>query len=209
MNILITGTSSGIGEALALHFSDNSEHCVVWIDRISRNAWWELLTADLSDTDSIQSVFPMNRVYDLVILNAWVWYFWGLEEVSIQENRTMISVNLLAHITLLSLLSTHGNLTKNAMVIAIGSQAGKHLYSWWAAYQATKWWLRWFIGSIRKEWKEKSIFLLHPNIVDTNFFRHTKTGTLPPHLPKTEKNDIIQCVDDIILWKIKQWEIDC
>jgi short-subunit dehydrogenase len=122
----------------------------------------------------------------------------------------MIHVNLLANIELLRLLKLHGNIASWAKIFTIGSQASKHFFSGWAVYQASKWWLRGFIGSLRKEWKQYQLYLIHPQIVETRFFRSTRNWVIPSNLPRTKKEDIIQLIDSILhLQGNYNWEIDC
>ena len=210
MNILITGTSSGIGEALAIHFSNQKDTPVTWIERVTRKSDWNIIPFDLSHTHDLEMIFPLSVPYDVIILNAWVGYFNAFEEIKSENNTETIHTNLLSNIELLRLLKKHNNIADEATIITLWSQASKHFYVWWAAYQASKWWLRGFIGSLRKEWKQYRFYLIHPQIVATRFFRNTKDGVIPSHLPRTKKEDITEIIDNILHWVKKyDWEIDC
>lgn len=113
MNILITGTSSGIGYGLASEFLKRNAQ--VWgISRrgaieLSKNQNHHHLQLDLTDDVRVNKLIPVHLSaighFDLVILNAGILgEIKYMNDVSVEQMKRVMEVNVWANKTLLDLL---------------------------------------------------------------------------------------------------------
>ena len=204
-NILITWISTWVWENLWDFLVEKNN--IIWISRNkAKNNKIESYKIDLSKKTEIKyfckNIVKQNYIFDVLILNAWIWEFWNFEENDLEKYENIINVNLLANIRLLKLLEK--NLNKNTKIIFIWSIISKKFMKWASVYQASKFWLRGFAGWLKQEWKK--VFIINPKIIDTDF--HKDKIELWNKYPETKVEDILSIVWNIINWKEKRFEID-
>lgn len=202
--IFITGGSSGIGEYVANNLLAN---CEVFTASRSPSKHPEItfFPCDLRDDQQIISLAgKLSKLdIDVFIFNAGIWYFGDFSAVSLQQEKEMLQVNFWANILFMKELLPL--VSEKAQFIFVWSVAGKTLFSGWTGYQASKFALRGFVWSLRKELGNRC-FLINPKIVETNF--HKNTQIILNEYKKTTLQDIFVVVQFIIDGKQKQWEID-
>lgn len=104
-------------------------------------------------------------------------------------------------------------ISEKTQFIFVWSVAGKSLFAGGAGYQASKFWLRWFVGSLRKEIGNR-VFLINPKIVETNFHKNRlpkgirSAQIIFDEYKKTALDDILAVVKNIIDDKQENREID-
>ena len=208
---IITGTSSGIGEALAKQLLEKQEKVFC----ISRNnnkmlaqlakdtgGWLRYFKADLTETQKIpdllteifSAIDPKNATSLTLINNAGV-----LEPVGYagtlnnRETEIHFTTNLLAPAILINSfieLSNDFNIPKR--ILNISSGAASSPYPGWSNYCASKAALDMLTRTIGMEQRERPnpvrIFSLAPGIVDTNM-QKTIRGTSKEQFPLREKFD--------------------
>ena len=185
-NILVTGASSGIGKYLAIELAkynfniiltsrtkDKLESTAKEIKQIGSTC--QVITADLSDKDSINELYNQTLkigFIDTVVNNAGFGKFDKIQDVSIDDWDTQISVNLRAPFLITKLFSQPMIKNKRGMFVYINSVAGKKAYPFSSAYVSSKFGLRGFAGSIREEFRDYGIKVVsvHPGAVDTGFW---------------------------------------
>ena len=204
-NILITWISSWVWENLWDFLVEKNN--IIGISRNkAKNNKIESYKIDLSKKTEIEyfckNIVEQKYLFDVLILNAWIWEFWNFEENSLEKYENIINVNLLANIRLLKILEK--KLNKNTKIIFIWSIISKKFMRWASVYQASKFWLRWFAGWLKQEWKK--VFIINPKIIDTGF--HKDKIELWNKYPETKMEDILETVWNIIDWKEKRFEID-
>ncbi|MBP8016800.1 SDR family oxidoreductase, partial [Candidatus Gracilibacteria bacterium] len=123
--------------------------------------------------------------------------------ISNKKNLQMLQTNLYSPILMLQNLLK--NLNKNAKIIFIGSIASKKFFNFGAVYQASKFGLRGFAGSIKNEFKDKKIYIINPTIVKTNFFGGQESKF---NYKQTKIIDIFKTVENILNGKENRFEID-
>jgi short-subunit dehydrogenase len=201
-NILITGTSSGIWNALKNNFEQNFN--IIWVSRTGEND----INIDLSDTQNLEKIIHYvqenNIVLDSIILNAGVWFFDEFENISQQDHEQILDLNLKSPILLTQKLLPF--LEEKARIIFIGSVCSKKFMKYGAVYQASKFGIRGFAGSLKNELKWKKIHLINPKIVETSFHNHSKIP-MDSH-KQTHMSDIITTVENIFSWEETRFEID-
>jgi short-subunit dehydrogenase len=190
-NIIITWNSKWIGKYLFDYLKQ--ENNVLWF---SRENWY-----DLTNIEDIKKI-DIEWILDMIILNAWVWEFWKFEDNSIESYENIINLNLLWNIRILKKLEK--NLDKNTKIIFIWSIISKKFMKNAAVYQASKFGLRWFAWWLKDEWKK--VFLINPKIVETGF--HDWKIELDKRFRETKLEDILENINNIIIWIEKRFEID-
>lgn len=202
--IFITGGSSGIGEYLANNLLANCE--VFTASRSpSKHSGIRFFPCDLRDDQQIISLAGKlsELKIDVFVFNAGIWYFGDFWALSLEQEKEMLQVNLWANMVFMKDLLP--KVTEKTKFIFIWSVAGKTLFSGGVGYQASKFWLRGFVGSLRKELGNR-VFLINPKIVETNFHKNSQISF--DEYKKTDLQDILEAVNDIIEGKQLPREID-
>jgi len=208
-NILITWTSKWIWNYLAWNL--NNDFNIFAISRTKTDLdLFEEINIDLTKfeliNDFVKKCEQENIFFDSLILNAWIWYFWSFESATDKEYLDIINTNLVSNILLIKWLKK--SLNKKAKIIFIWSIIGKKFMKFWAVYQASKFWLRWFAGALKNEFKWIWVHIINPKIVDTDFHYNAKIDLNIPSDKYTSKDDILACIKDILSWNEKRFEID-
>ncbi|UOQ85938.1 SDR family NAD(P)-dependent oxidoreductase [Gracilibacillus salinarum] len=186
-HVLITGASSGIGEALAYQLAANGavpilvarteSKLVQIVDKIKkqyqieayhytaditdRQKWGEILDEMMSDIDKV----------DAVINNAGLGFFRQFDQMNWSDIEKMVQLNLQALFFTTYQLIPYLIKSKPAHIVNIGSQAGKVPTPKSAIYSATKASVISFSNALRMELEGK-VFVTSVNIgpVRTAFF---------------------------------------
>ncbi len=193
MNIFLTWDSSGIWNFVFEKMSD--KYNVFWVSRTGQYKY------DLSKKEEIEKLANhlKDTEFDVLILNAWMWYFWDFRQGSIENYEKIINLNLFANIMLLQKL----NYIPKVKIIFIWSIISKKFMKWATVYQASKFGLRWFAWWLKQEWYK--VHIINPKIVDTNFHPYNLSLS---KFPETKIEDIYQVIENIISWEEKRFEID-
>jgi len=160
-NILITGANSGLGEHLSKKFLNQGHNIVTHKGR----KHFDL--RDASQILKLRDLAVKEKVTVLINNAAVVCPSLAFEDYDVEMINTMIDVNLRAPIILSYCLLPY--LTD---IININSMVGLEIKSPRTLYSATKWGLRGFSNSLKKELKNMN---KHVNILDvypTNIKTH-------------------------------------
>jgi len=151
-NVLITWTSKWIWNYLLNNLKSHND--IYWISREKIEIkWFKQFNIDLTNFwlfDTFCKNLEQNIIFNVLILNAWIWEFWNFEDNSFEKYEKIINTNLLANINILKCLNSHIN--KNTKIIFIWSIISKKFMKWASVYQASKFWLRWFAWWLKDEW---------------------------------------------------------
>ncbi|MFJ5470667.1 oxidoreductase [Pectobacterium carotovorum] len=145
--ILVTGASSGIGEATALRLKASGHTVYAAARRIERmqklaEADIRVLPLDVTDSVSVQTVVDTiiaecGRI-DVVVNNAGYGSYGAVEEVSPEEGRAQFEVNVFGAVRLTQLVLPHMRAQRSGTVINITSMGGKIYTPLGAWYHGTK-----------------------------------------------------------------------
>ncbi len=174
MNILITGTSSGIGYGLAQEFLKNGDK--VWgmsrrdNSKLSGFENYHHLNIDLTDFGIVEKLAPafLNKAgyFDLVVLNAGILgEIKFMEETSVDEMKRVFEVNVWANKVLLDILFSLKVKIKH--VVGISSGAALRSTPGWGAYSMSKAGLDRLMNIYANEYPNIHFSALAPGLVDT------------------------------------------
>jgi len=176
-NILITGVSSGLGEALAKAYLENGDSVYAIgkniPHKLDQNPHFFFFPYDLRETFLIQSTlkeFLQNRSFDIVILNAGLLgNIAPLSETKLADIKEVMEVNVWANKELIDTLHKHA---KVKQIIGISSGAAINGSKGWGAYSLSKSGLNMLLKVYAKEMPEIHFTALAPGVIDTPMVQH-------------------------------------
>ena len=176
-NILITGVSSGLGEALVEAYLNNGDAVYAigkhMPKRFENNPHFFFFPYDLSDIFMIKSTlhpFFDHRSFEVVILNAGILgEINTLDKVETEDIKKVMDVNVWANKELIDLLSKHAVVQQ---FVAISSGAAVNGSKGWGAYSLSKSSLNMLLKVYAKELPETHFTALAPGIIQTPMVKH-------------------------------------
>lgn len=172
-NILITGASSGLGEALAKAYLENGDNVYAIgktiPKKLDRHPHFFFFPYDLSETFMIQSTlreFLAYRSFDIVILNAGLLgEIKTLSQTDLMDAKAVMEVNVWANKELIDTLHhTHAQVKQ---IIGISSGAAVNGSKGWGAYSLSKSGLNMLLNVYAKELPEIHFTALAPGVIQT------------------------------------------
>lgn len=207
-NILITWTSKWIWNYLLKWLKNDNE--IIWISRtkLEENGFTQI-NIDLTNPSLFNKIINIceqsDKKIDVLIINAWLGHFGKYEDWSSEKYEEIIKLNLLSPILLLKELEPY--FSSKAKIIFLWSIISKKFMKYWAVYQASKFWLRWFAWALKNEYKRKWVHIINPRIVDTSFHDEAEID-IDIKNKETKLEDILEVVKNIIDSKENRFEID-
>ncbi len=176
-NILITGVSSGLGEALAEKYLENGDSVYAigktLPKKLDHYPHFFFFPYDLSETFMIQSTlteFLQHRSFDIVILNAGVLGdIKTLSQTDLMEAKAVMEVNVWANKELIDTLQAHAQVKQ---IIGISSGAAVNGSKGWGAYSLSKAGLNMLLSVYAKELPEIHFTALAPGVIRTPMVEH-------------------------------------
>ncbi|RXK04201.1 short-chain dehydrogenase [Halarcobacter bivalviorum] len=161
MRAIVTGYSSGIGQAIAKLLEENSYEVIRLSSRLNdKKALEEEIKQELKKAD-----------IDLLINCAGIGVFKPHEEISLDKIQELIDVNLTAPIVLTNLCLRSLKKTKGHIINISSIEATRHS-KFSALYTATKAGLRNFSLALFEELRRSDVRVtnINPDLTKTNFF---------------------------------------
>ncbi|MER8537745.1 SDR family oxidoreductase [Mesorhizobium sp. M1005] len=180
---VITGASSGIGEALARELLSEGYRVALLGRRLERVAALadELgegaiaIQADVTDRDSIAGAAARVQEFggaDVLVNNAGVMLTAPFGSDKRSEHRQMVETNLLGAMTVTEVFLDQLRAKKGDLV-NISSVAGRVAPAWFAAYSATKWGINGWSEALRVELQpDIRVIVIEPGAVATELSDH-------------------------------------
>ncbi|MDD3647597.1 MAG: SDR family NAD(P)-dependent oxidoreductase [Candidatus Dojkabacteria bacterium] len=191
--VLVTGASSGIGKAIASKCA--ADGATVVLAARSEDKLYEVkseveklggkgivIPTDVTDDEAIKKLFleatEDGRILDVVFDNAGVGFIGNIQDLTREQIRAMIDVNLTGMIMVAKYASEVMVRQKHGHIIMTSSLAGLITIPQWSVYVATKWGITGFADSIRPELKQYNVKVttIHPGAVKTDFFSREKAN---------------------------------
>lgn len=177
--ILLTGIRTGIGAACAKALLERN-YQVVGLSRHATQSNFdqdssdlELYDIDLSDLNALEKFLKgIDTNFDGAILNAGEGRFGSLEELSFDQLREQIDLNLSAHLFITRHLIASLKRKRGGDLIFIGSESGLSGGRRGVAYAAAKTGLQGLVRALRQEVSKNNIrvSIINPGMVETPFF---------------------------------------
>ncbi|MGB5507115.1 MAG: SDR family NAD(P)-dependent oxidoreductase [Sulfurovum sp.] len=176
-NILITGVSSGLGEALAKEYLEKG-YAVYAIGKtipkkLDHYPHFFFFPYDLSETFMIRSTlqeFLEHHAFDIVILNAGVLGdIQTLGKTELSDIKEVMEVNVWANKELIDSLYAYAQVKQ---IVGISSGAAVNGSKGWGAYSLSKAGLNMLLKVYAKELPEIHFTALAPGIIRTSMVQH-------------------------------------
>jgi NADP-dependent 3-hydroxy acid dehydrogenase YdfG len=180
--ILITGASSGIGEATALHLAARGARVVLGARRTDRlekltdsiraaggTAEYRALdVTSLADTQAFAD-FALQKFgrIDVIINNAGVMPLSPLAELRVQEWNRMIDVNIRGVLHGIAAVLPHMTSRKGGHIINLSSIGGHRVWPTCAVYSGTKFAVRAISEGLRQETQDIRVTIISPGVVES------------------------------------------
>jgi len=197
-NILITGVSSGLGEALAEKYLENGDNVYAIGKTIPKKLdhypHFFFFPYDLSETFMIQSTlkeFLQHRSFDIVILNAGLLgEIRTLSQTDLMDAKAVMEVNVWANKELIDTLHAHAQVKQ---IVGISSGAAVNGSKGWGTYSLSKAALNMLLSVYAKELPEIHFTSLAPGVIRTPMVEHIieeVDDTLFPSAKRLKENPI-------------------
>jgi NADP-dependent 3-hydroxy acid dehydrogenase YdfG len=180
--ILITGASSGIGEATARHLAERGARVILGARRTDRLAkltdsiraaggtaeYRALDVTSLADTKAFAD-FALQKFgrIDVIINNAGVMPLSPLAELKVEEWNRMIDVNIRGVLHGIAAVLPHMTSRKAGHIINLSSIGGHRVWPTCAVYSGTKFAVRAISEGLRQETQDIRVTIVSPGVVES------------------------------------------
>ena len=179
-NILVTGSSKGIGRAIAIALASDKTHLFIHgRDKTALNETEELvqekgssctrIIADISSINGCEEIVEVvgGKSLNVLVHNAAIATVASVEELTLDDWNRTIAVNVTAPFVLTKELLPQ--MKKGSSIIYILSTAAKNAYTGWSSYCMSKFALRGFSETLCEELRPRGIRVIavYPGAVDT------------------------------------------
>ncbi|HHF3105626.1 SDR family oxidoreductase [Vibrio alginolyticus] len=182
--IVITGASSGIGEAIARHFSDQGHALLLLARRVERLEALNLPNTlcekvDVTDKASFEAAIEKAEALygpvDALVNNAGVMLLGQIDTQDASEWKRMFDVNVLGLLNGMQSVLAPMKARNSGTIINISSIAGKKTFPDHAAYCGTKFAVHAISENVREEVASSNVRVttIAPGAVETELLSHT------------------------------------
>jgi NAD(P)-dependent dehydrogenase (short-subunit alcohol dehydrogenase family) len=184
VRVVITGASSGIGEACARHLAAAGHEVLAGARKDSdldhiRSRGWTALRLDVTDADSVRAAAEQAGRVDGLVNNAGVSVAGPLEFVPIEDLRRQFEVNVVGQVAvtqafLPALRASRGR------IVNMGSIAGRVALPALGPYAASKYALEAISDSLRRELRAHGVHvaIIRPGSIATAIWEKGKEDAL-------------------------------
>jgi len=214
---LVTGASSGIGEATAVALAAEGATLAIAarrrdrleqvVERIGRDADVLVVETDITDEAAARAmveaaVLEFGRL-DLVVNNAGVMLLGPIVDAPVEEWRRMVELNVLGllyttHAALPHLLAAaEQDPRRVADIVNVSSVAGRHARQGSGVYNATKFGVGAFSESLRQEVTRRHVrvSLIEPGATRTELVLHNRPEVLETMASNFVDTELMQAED--------------
>jgi NAD(P)-dependent dehydrogenase (short-subunit alcohol dehydrogenase family) len=188
--VLVTGASSGIGEAIAGRLARDG-HRVFGTSRRGGGvrAGIEMLTLDVCSDASVQSCVDellrkAGRI-DALVNNAGYLLSGAIEEATLEEARAQLDTNFMGVARMVKAVLPAMRRARSGHIVTISSLAGLVPVPFWGFYNASKFAVEGYMETLRHELKPFGIrvAMVEPGIIRTPFYENPQATVIPEYAP--------------------------
>ncbi|UTW48608.1 SDR family oxidoreductase [Bacterioplanoides sp. SCSIO 12839] len=187
--VVITGASSGIGEAIAQRLSAAGHPLLLLARRVERLAALDLPNTlcekvDVTDKASFEAAIVKAEAQfgpaDLLVNNAGVMLLSQLDVQDPQEWKTMFDVNVIGLMNGMQAVLAPMKARKSGTIVNISSVAGRKTFPDHAAYCGTKFAVHAISENVREEVAadDVRVVTIAPGAVETELLSHTSSDEI-------------------------------
>lgn len=180
--VLITGASSGIGNATARYFFNEGWQVVATMRDLSArhdlpaDPRMDLLQLDVSDPHAIdacvRAVIAKHGAIDVLVNNAGYGLLGPLEAMTHEDIAQQFAVNVIGLMDVTRVVIPHMRERKQGAIVNVSSMMGRISFPFFSPYVATKWAVEGFSETLAIELSDFNIRvrLVEPGAIKTRFF---------------------------------------
>ena len=192
--ILITGSSSGIGKATALHFAAQDWNVVATMRTPEKAGDWAkhstitLTRLDVREIDSIHQAIndTINKFgkIDVVVNNAGYGLVGPFEASTHEQIQRQFDTNVFGLMNVCRAIIPHFRAQEDGIIINVASMGGRITFPLYSLYHGTKWAVEGFSESLQFELQPFNIRvkIIEPGAIKTDFFHRSMDVISKPGL---------------------------
>jgi len=199
--ILVTGSSTGIGQETALHMARKG-HVVYASVRnpagatelrekiAAQNLPVKVIRLDLVDSASIdaavQEILQKSGRLDALVANAGIGAGSSVEETPLDVVREIFETNYFGNVSVLQAVTPVMRKQRSGRIVVVGSLAGRYVAGCHAHYSASKWAMEGLCEALAQEMSEFGchVSIVEPGCVATPMWTKGAPSEAPPLYPK-------------------------
>jgi NADP-dependent 3-hydroxy acid dehydrogenase YdfG len=198
---IVTGASSGIGEATALALANLGANVAIMARRADRlndlakriktsGADALVIEGDVSDAKQCQKAIADTKQkwgrIDILINNAGVMLLGPVEGAELEDWRRMVNINVLGLMYMTHAVLPHMSAQHSGHIVNISSVSGRIASAGTAVYNATKWAVGAFSEALRQEVHKSKIrvTIIEPGAVSTELVNHITNSSAKERVTK-------------------------
>lgn len=191
-HILVTGTSSGIGAAIASRLARDGHHVIGTSRKVTPQHGTDeihMLPLDVTSDDSVRSCVEafLRRAgrIDVLISNAGYLQSGAIEEVTIEQARRQFETNYFGLVRLVQAVLPTMRAQKSGLIAATSSLAGMLPLPFWGHYNASKFAVEGLMETLRHEVKPFGIrvAMVEPGAIRTPLFAAPQATAMAEYSP--------------------------
>ena len=199
--ILVTGSSTGIGQETALHMSRLGHEVYASVrnpdtaDELrskiaEENLPTKILRLDLVDPksidDAVATIVTSSGRLDVLVANAGIGAGSSVEETPLEVVREIFETNYFGNVALLRAVTPVLRQQGSGNIVMVGSLAGRYAAGCHAHYSASKWAIEGLCESLAQEMAEfgVGVTIIEPGCVVTPMWTKVTPSDAPPLYPK-------------------------
>lgn len=197
--VLITGSSSGIGRAAALHFQKQGWNVAATMRTPGKDTELAALdnvaefALDVTDEESIRKAITdaIERFGDLdvVVNNAGYGLVGAFEQTSDEQIRRQFDTNVFGLMSVCRAVLPHFRGRRGGTIVNVASMGGRLTFPLYSLYHGTKWAVEGFTESLQHELKpfNVKVRIIEPGPIKTDFYGRSMDN--PEPAPESDADD--------------------